>query len=104
MIDIFMDYAAISLGTAQATGTRVLDAGRVGAGAALAWSASSVAEVHQDPRAAVARAPVSVVQAVRSGLDRAAGWIGDTSVGSARALRRQVQRVDRHRSDLGGGA
>lgn len=104
MIDIVMDYAAISLGTAQATGSRVLDAGRVGAGAALAWSASSVAEVRQDPRAAVVQAPVSVVQAVRSGLDRAAGWIGDTSVGSAQAVRRQVQRVDRNRHDLRRGA
>ncbi len=90
MIDIVKDYAAISVGTAQATGAKLMEASRVGAGSALAWSASTIAELRQDPRAAAAQAPTALAQAVHGGVERAAGWMGSASTAQARRMRRHA--------------
>lgn len=93
MIDIVRDYAAISAGTAQATSAHALAAGRAGAGAALTWSASTVVEIEQDPRAALGQGSASVVMFVHGGLDRAASWMNLAQAGPFLVLRRTMPRL-----------
>ncbi len=104
MIDIVRDYAAISVGTAQATGVKLAEAGRAGAGAALAWTASTAAEIRQDPRAAAGQAPGVLAGAVHGAVERAAGWIGSSSARQAVLVRRQVAWVDGRLQTMRGAA
>jgi hypothetical protein len=102
VIDIIRDYTAIGMGAAQATGGRVVSAGLTGAGSAVAWTASTVAEIRQDPLGSVGRAPTMVATHVHGGLDRAAGWMGSASGAQVRALRRHVGQVEQRLAGLRG--
>ena len=102
MIDIIRDYAAIGMGTAQATSNRVVGVSRAGVGHALAWTSSTLADVSQDPVGTVTQGPAVLVSRVHSELDRAVGRVGYVSGEEVRALRLQVQKMERRIAELRG--
>ena len=102
MIDIIRDYAAIGMGTAQATSNRIVGVSRAGVGHALAWSSSTLAEVQQDPIGTVTQGPTALAARVHSELDRAVGRVGYVSGEEVRALRLQVQKMERRIAEMRG--
>jgi polyhydroxyalkanoate synthesis regulator phasin len=106
MIDIVRDYTAIGVGSAQATTNRVLGSAHAGAQWLSAWGHPEQAGGHPEPRpsliGSVARAPRSLAAHVQGDIDCVVERLGLVSEAEVRALRHQVQRLERHINDLRG--
>lgn len=102
MIDIVRDYTAIGLGAAQATGNRAVRVGRAGAEQARLWSSATLAQIQQDPLAAAANGPSAMATALHQELHRAVERVGYVSGEDVRALRSQVQKMERRIAELRG--
>jgi polyhydroxyalkanoate synthesis regulator phasin len=106
MIDIVRDYTAIGMGSAQATTNRVLGAAHASAAWVSTWGhpdqADDRTESHAGFIASVVRAPRSLAAHVQAEIDRAIERLGLVSEAEVRALRQQVQRLERHIADLRG--
>jgi polyhydroxyalkanoate synthesis regulator phasin len=106
MIDIVRDYTAIGMGSAQATTNRVLGAAHSSARWVTTWGHPELvgehAEAHPGLMGSVARAPGALVSHVQGEIDCVVQRLGLVSESDVRALRHQVQRLERHISDLRG--
>ena len=106
MIDIIRDYTAIGMGSAQATTTKVMGAAQVGVLWVTTWghpeSAREHPEAEIDLLGAVVRAPRALATHVQGECDRMVERLGLVSESEVRALRTQVQRLERHIGDLRG--
>ena len=102
MIDIIRDYTAIGMGTAQATTNRIVGLGRAGAAQAVSWGVGTLADVQQDPVGTVTQAPGALAARVHGELDRVVGRVGYVSGEEVRALRLQVQKMERRIAELRG--
>jgi len=106
VIDIVRDYAAIGLGSAQATTANVVGAAQSGALWVATWGHPEPSGDHPDSRptivGSVARAPRALSDHVHAELDRVVQRLGLVSEAEVRALRQQVQRLERHIGDLRG--
>lgn len=106
VIDIVRDYSAICRGTTRATTNRVLGA----ASSSVLWVSTGGnperAGVHPQDEvgllSAVAQAPRNLVTYVHGEVDRVVERLGLVSEAEVRALRHQVQRLERHISDIRG--
>lgn len=106
VIDIVRDYSAICRGTTRATTNRVLGA----ASASVLWvstgghpeRAGVQSEDEVSLSAAVTGAPRHLVTHLHGEVDRVVEQLGLVSEAEVRALRQQVQRLERHISDLRG--
>jgi hypothetical protein len=106
VIDIVRDYTAIGVGSVQATTIRVLDA----AHSSAQWvtsrgrpeQAAEDSEPSAGPLGRLARAPGALVAHVQGEIDRVVHRLGLVSEAEVRALRQQVQRLERRISDLRG--
>ena len=106
MIDIVRDYTAIGVGSAQATTARVVGAAHFGA----LWVATG-GQPHapdKDPDAevgllgALLRAPGALAGHIQQRFQQVVDRLGLVSEAEVRSLRAQVQRLERHISDLRG--
>jgi len=109
VIDMVRDYAAIGMGAAQATTTRVADVGRTGAQVVAAL-------VRPEPatRSATGRVPAAglgeqlsrkrdaVAALLRGDVGRFTNELGLVHESEVRALRQQVSRLERRLGDLRG--
>ncbi len=106
MIDIVRDYTAICLGSAQATTAKVVGGAQTGVHWVTTWGRpESVGDPAESPAthiAAVARAPRAISAHVQGEVDRMVGRLGLVSEAEVRALRQQVQRLERRIGDLRG--
>lgn len=102
MIDIVRDYSAIGLGAAQATCNRVVRVGRDGAGQVLDWTSATVAQAQDDPFRAATNGPSALASLLHAELHRAVGRVGYVSGEEVRALRLQVQKMERRIAELRG--
>lgn len=102
MIDIVRDYASIGLGAAQATGNRVVRVGRSGADQMLDWSSATLTQAQEDPLGTAVNGPSALASLLHAELHRAVGRVGYVSGEEVRALRAQVQRMERRIGDLRG--
>jgi polyhydroxyalkanoate synthesis regulator phasin len=106
MIDIIRDYTAIGMGSAQATTSRVLGAAHSGALWVTTWGHPEEATDHPQPApsliGSVARAPGALVAHVQGEIGCVVERLGLVSEAEVRALRQQVQRLERHITDLRG--
>ncbi len=106
MIDIVRDYTAIGMGSAQATTNRVLGAAHAGAAWVSTWGhpdqADDRTESHAGFIGSVVRAPRSLAAHLQAEIDRAVERLGLVSEAEVRALRQQVQRLERRIADLRG--
>lgn len=99
MIDIIRDYAAVGVGTAQATSHRLARASRTGAALALDWSSSTLAEVQQ---VRLSEVPAGLLALVHSQRDRAVSGIGHAAGGPVKALNQLAQGLQHRLSDARG--
>ena len=106
MIDIVRDYTAIGMGSAQATTNRVVGAAHSSAQWVTTWGqpeqVGDQAEPHASLIGSVARAPKALVAHAQAEIDRVVERLGLVSEAEVRALRQQVQRLERHIADLRG--
>ena len=106
MIDIVRDYTAIGVGSAQAATTNVVGAAQASARWVTAWGHPETPADHPDSHAsllgAVARTPQALTTHIQAEIDRVVERLGLVSEAEVRALRHQVQRLERHISDLRG--
>lgn len=106
MIDIVRDYAAIGLGSAQAATANVVGAAQSGARWVTAWGRPEPAADHSDAHAtllgAVTRTPQALSTHIQGEIERVVERLGLVSEAEVRALRHQVQRLERHIGDLRG--
>ena len=106
MIDIVRDYTAIGLGSAQATTARVVGAAQSSTHWLASWGDPVPAGDHPESRAglvgSMARAPQALSAHVQSEVDRVVERLGLVTEAEVRALRQQVQRLERHIGDLRG--
>lgn len=113
MIDIVRDYTAIGIGSTQATANRVVGAAHAGAEWVTTWgrpepasdrpeSASDHPEPHPGLIGSVVGAPGALIAHVQRQIDSIVERLGLVSEAEVRALRQQVQRLERHISDLRG--
>jgi polyhydroxyalkanoate synthesis regulator phasin len=106
VIDIVRDYTAIGMGSAQATTNRVLGAAHSSAQWMRTWGhgeqAGKPAESHVGLVGSVVRAPKALVSRAQAEVDCVVERLGLVSEAEVRALRQQVQRLERHISDLRG--
>ena len=106
MIDIIRDYTAIGVGSAQATTARFVGAAHDGALWAATWGRPET--LSEGPGGdvslvgAVARAPGALMAHIQDQCGRVVERLGLVSEAEVRALRAQVQRLERHLSDLRG--
>jgi len=106
VIDIVRDYSAICRGTTRATTNRVLRSASTSVLWVSTWGHPERAGVQPEDevslRAAVTGAPRHLVTHVHGEVDRVVEQLGLVSEAEVRALRHQVQRLERHISDLRG--
>jgi hypothetical protein len=106
MIDIVRDYTAIGMGGAQAATNRVLGAAQASAHRVRSWGYPGGTGDHPDAPPSlvgwVARAPGALVAHARGEIDCLVERLGLVSETEVRTLRQQVQRLERHISDLRG--
>lgn len=106
MIDIVRDYTAIGLGSAQATTNRVLGAAHSSAQRVSTWGNADQAGDGTESQAtlmgSVASAPRSLAAHIQAEIDCAVERLGLVSEAEVRALRHQVQRLERHIADIRG--
>jgi polyhydroxyalkanoate synthesis regulator phasin len=106
VIDIVRDYTAIGIGSTQATANRVVGAAHASADWASTWGHPERAGEHPEPRpgvvGCVVRAPGVLVAHAQHQIDGMVERLGLVSEAELRALRQQVQRLERHISDLRG--
>jgi polyhydroxyalkanoate synthesis regulator phasin len=106
VIDIVRDYTAIGIGSTQATANRVVGAAHSGAEWVTTWGrpdqASDHPESHPSLIESVVRAPGALIAHLQRQIDGVVERLGLVSEAEVRALRQQVQRLERHISDLRG--
>jgi polyhydroxyalkanoate synthesis regulator phasin len=106
VIDIVRDYTAIGIGSTQATTNRVVGAAHAGAEWVITGGHPERASDHDEPNSgllrSVVRAPGALVAHVQRQIDGLVERLGLVSEAEVRALRQQVQRLERHISDLRG--
>lgn len=104
MIDIVRDYAAIGMGSTQATTNRVLGAAHSSAQWVTTWGHPERAGDRSSTSliGAVTSAPRALAAHVQAEVDRTVERLGLVTEAEVRALRQQVQRLERHISDLRG--
>jgi hypothetical protein len=106
VIDIVRDYTAIGIGSTQATTGRVVGAAHAGAQWVTTWGRPDQAGDHPEPHPSliesVVRAPGALIAHLRRQIDGLVERLGLVSEAEVRALRQQVQRLERHISDLRG--
>lgn len=106
MIDIVRDYAAIGLGSAQAATANIMGVAQSGARWATSWVHLEPAVEDPDQHASllgtVVRTPQALSTHMQGEIDRLVERLGLVSEAEVRALRHQVQRLERHISDLRG--
>ena len=106
MIDIVRDYTAIGIGSTQATTNRVVGAAHASAEWVTTWGHPEQASDHPEPHpsliGSVARVPGALVAHMQRQIDGVVERLGLVSEAEVRALRQQVQRLERHISDLRG--
>lgn len=104
MIDIVRDYTSIGIGSAQATTNRVLGVAHSSAQWVITWGHPERAGDSSDASliGSVIRAPWVILAHVQAEIDRAVERVGLVSEAEVRALRHQVQRLERHIADLRG--
>jgi polyhydroxyalkanoate synthesis regulator phasin len=106
VIDIVRDYTAIGIGSTQATANRVVGTVHAGVDRVGTWGhpeqASDPTETHRGLVGSVVHAPGALVVHVQRQIDGMVERLGLVSEAEVRALRQQVQRLERHISDLRG--
>ena len=106
MIDILKDYTAIGVGSAQATTAKVVGAAQFGALWVATGGQPQALSEHPDAEVGLAgalvRAPGALAGHIQQRCDRVVDRLGLVSEAEVRALRAQVQRLERHISDLRG--
>lgn len=106
MIDIVRDYTAIGIGSTQATANRVIGAAHTGAQLVTTWGRPEQASDHPETRPSliesVVGAPGALIAHAQRQIDGLVERLGLVSEAEVRALRQQVQRLERHISDLRG--
>jgi hypothetical protein len=106
VIDIVRDYTAIGMGSAQATTNRVLGAAHSSAQWMRTWGhpemAAEPAGSNVSLIGSAVRAPRALAGHARAEIDCVVQRLGLVSEAEVRALRQQVQRLERHISDLRG--
>jgi len=106
VIDIVRDYTAIGVGSAQATTAKVVGAAQSGALWVTTWGHPEAPADDPDNRptlvGSVARAPRALSAHVQGEIERVVERLGLVSEAEVRALRHQVQRLERHIGDLRG--
>jgi hypothetical protein len=106
VIDIVRDYTAIGLGSAQATTTNVVGAAHSGARWVTSWGQAAPVGDDTDSRSSllgtVVHAPHALSTHIQGEIDRAVERLGLVREAEVRALRHQVQRLERHIGDLRG--
>jgi polyhydroxyalkanoate synthesis regulator phasin len=106
VIDIVRDYTAIGLGSAQATTNRALGVVHTSTHWVRTWGrpeqAGDPPEANWGPFASIAGAPWSLAGHVQGEMDRLVERFDLVSKAEVRALRQQVQRLERHIGDLRG--
>ena len=106
MIDIVRDYTAIGIGSTQATANRVVGAAHASADWVGTWGLPAQAGEHPEPHpslvGSVIRIPGALVAHVQRQIEDMVERLGLVSEAEVRALRQQVQRLERHISDLRG--
>jgi len=106
VIDIVRDYTAIGIGSTQATANRVVGAAHASAQWVTTWGNPEQANDHPEPQrglvGSVVRAPGALIAHVQRQIDGMVERLGLVSEAEVRALRQQVQRLERHISDLRG--
>jgi polyhydroxyalkanoate synthesis regulator phasin len=107
VIDIVRDYTAIGIGSTQATTSRVVGAAHAGAewvitGGHPVERSRDDQEPHPSLIESVVRVPGALFAHVQRQIDGVVERLGLVSEAEVRALRQQVQRLERHISDLRG--
>jgi polyhydroxyalkanoate synthesis regulator phasin len=106
VIDIVRDYTAIGIGSTQATANRVVGAAHASAQWVTTWGEPGQATDHPEPQrglvGTVVQAPGALIAHVQRQIDSMVERLGLVSEAEVRALRQQVQRLERHISDLRG--
>jgi polyhydroxyalkanoate synthesis regulator phasin len=106
VIDIVRDYTAIGIGSTQATANRVVGAAHTGAHLVTTWGHPEQASDHTGTRptliGSVVGVPGALIAHVQRQIDGVVERLGLVSEAEVRALRQQVQRLERHISDLRG--
>jgi putative NADPH-quinone reductase len=106
VIDIVRDYTAIGRGSAQASVNRVRGAAHSGVRWVTTWGHPEHEGDHPDQHlglmGSVARAPRSLAAHVQAEVDCLVERLGLVTDAEVRALRQQVQRLERHLSELRG--
>ncbi len=107
MIDMVRDYAAISVGTAQATTTRAVGVGRAGVDRLTSVGRSDTAALRGpmgslSPRAAVDRGREAVSGVLGGDVDGVIGRLGLAKKSELHAVRQQIHRLERRLGEVRG--